>query len=161
MLLILFILHFFIRYCEPRYSVRIMNTPILNNPLLNICKLNHNHAIVVIKKGEFLCTNGYEKDVFIVDFSPSESIDEIQIIVKLLLGKRVLGKLRVFYFPEIEYKKIREEWTKKTQEPYDYRVINDLDQNILDILSKWKPYFHLYNHNCKSLGKYLTTELGI
>jgi hypothetical protein len=108
-----------------------IKTPIYKNVH---CFFSH-HLLLVHK---------HEAPLFILDFSPSERINEPSIILKLLSGNKMPGKVRVWEVPptsmdpEIEF-------------AYYY-------PELVVKLRSWDNHFQLYNHNCQTFCKFIQTK---
>ena len=145
----LFLLYF-IHVLSHMFSIKIINTPIYNS--IPIIKL---HSIVclenIINKND---------DVFFVDFSPFEDISRPDVILKLFQGKKIQGKIRVFCFSKEFSKYIFTE--NNIFENLDTQISNEnikklenIDADIVNIITSWEPSFQVYNRNCRHFSDYL------
>lgn len=133
-------------------STKIINTPVYgNNQILKL------HDIILVKKNKLINENNLE-DVFIIDFSPDEDITNKIVIKKLLLGKKINGKIRVLYFDKISKKDISKELNNDAK-LCNINLLKLYDKNIYDIIDNWNTSFNLYNNNCKHFSKYFVKSI--
>jgi hypothetical protein len=140
-----------------------LNTPIFgnNNKLFNW------HDVVLLYKTKH---NNEYKHVYLVDFSPNVPINAPANIYKLLFGKRVEGKLRVFFFETMNRDYLTDNFhdivlntsnsitiTNKLcagnfdkAPPFQREELNKIIEPSID----WGLDFHLYRHNCQDFSKY-------
>ena len=139
------------------FYTKIINTSLLSNNLLNY------HHIVLLKKKPFINQTKYD-DIYAIDFCPCGNLFEI------LLGKKIKGKIRLFYIDECNTSNI----IQTIQAIKKYRVIKHLDspdlllpdlsdikyidKNIYNKIINWDLTFHLYTRNCQKFAKYLVEK---
>ena len=135
----------------------------LNTPIFGNNKLFNWHDVVFLHNDEY-------QHVYVVDFSPNVPIDKPSNICKLLFGKRVQGKLRVFFFESMNQDYLIENYNDIVVNMSNSITITDklcsgnFDKmspmqrkemgKIVDFALDWDLDFHLYSHNCKDFSKY-------
>lgn len=142
------------------FYTKIINTSLLSNNLLNY------HHIVLLQKEPFINQTKYN-DIYAIDFCPCGNLFEI------LLGKKIKGKIRLFYIDECNTSNIIQ--TIRTIKNYrliqhsklsdllspnlpDLSDIKYIDKNIYDKIINWDLKFHLYTRNCQKFAKYLVEK---
>jgi hypothetical protein len=147
-----FILNLFI--CAYSFiSTKIIHTPIYeNNQLIKL------HNVILFQKNKYIIKNNYE-DIFMIDFSADEDISNINIIKKILFGKNIKGKIRIFYFDKISKEDIIKELNNKNQKLCNKNIIKSYDNHIYNIINDWNLTYNLYNHNCIHFSNYFIKSL--
>ena len=129
-------------------------TKILNTPIYDLNQICLNHHIVLLQKTPFDLHQREYEDVYAIDFSPSDDINDWKNIVKMLLGKTIPGKIRLVYFDQIsdEALFIKPLHNYPTTSP---DAIQDMDNELYNKIIQWDPKFQLYSRNCQHFGRYL------
>lgn len=139
-------------------KTKIINTPIFEN--FNMIKL-HN---VVLLNEQYINLNTEDthslhfeyKNIYIIDYSPIEDITKPDVLLKIILGKNINGKVNIFYFDKIEKKDIINQSYKKISSK-----IKLLNKKIYKIIDSWDSSFNLYNHNCRHFSHYFVKSCDI
>jgi hypothetical protein len=145
-----------------KFSLKLINTPIYNSvPILKL------HSIAVLQNNNNLeKLNNENNDVFLIDFSPVEDISSPNVIFKLLQGKKIPGKIRVFC---ISKSLLKDTITKdnclqntKFIDNLDPKLNNEnikklekIDSYLVNIINSWGSSFQVYNRNCRHFTNYL------
>lgn len=129
-----------------------------------------NNPICLFHKSVVLLNNE-TKHIYAVDFSPLENISSPIVIVKLLLGKSIKGKLRVSQLSEELYNYLSVEplthnlYAKNSLlfENNDFQITNEnlkhletQDPFLVSIIKLWGDAFQLYTRNCQSFSDFLS-----
>jgi hypothetical protein len=129
-------------------------TKVIQTPIFDSNKICNSHHIVLLKETPFI-DNTYEySELYAVDFSPNDDITDPTIALKIFLGKKVNGKIRMVYFDHIDYYSL-------ITNPLDKNLlcsidrIEELDPIIYHKIRCWNPSFQLYKQNCQHFGRYL------
>jgi len=130
-------------------------TKVIFTPLYKNNHLVKFHNIVLFQKNKIIKNNNYE-NIFVIDFVPDEDITNIKTIIKLLFGKNINGKIRIFYYNKITKKEIIYELYETNQKLCNKNVMKSYDKNIYNIINEWNSTFNLYTHNCKHFSNYFT-----
>jgi hypothetical protein len=94
-----------------------------------------------------------------IDFSADEDISNINIIKKILFGKNIKGKIRIFYFDKISKEDIIKELNNKNQKLCNKNIIKSYDNHIYNIINDWNLTYNVYNHNCIHFSNYFVKSL--
>jgi hypothetical protein len=145
---------FFIKVTYCVFYKRIINTPIFSNNLLNY------HHVVLLQKKPFINNQTEYNDIYAIDFCPCGNLFEI------LLGKKIKGKIRLFYIDKCSTSHIFE-FIKSSK---NHRVIDsilesadltdlanlaNIDNNIYNKIINWDLTFQLYTRNCQNFARYI------
>jgi hypothetical protein len=129
-------------------------TKVIQTPILDSNIICNNHHIVLLKETPFVDGVYEYSDLYAVDFSPTDDITDPNMAWKILLGKKVRGKIRMIYIDHIDYYSL-------ITNPLDKRTlcsidrIEKLDPIIYHKIRCWNPSFQLYKQNCQHFGRYL------
>ena len=134
-----------------RLFTKVVHTPIYEHS--HVCNAHH---VILLKQTPF---NEYESEmmnVYLLDFSPCEDITVPSIIWKMVLGKKINGKIRLLYLNNCD---LSETFLPSMLENRDTKrslnVIKRLDRELYNKIRQWEPSFQLYNHNCQHFGRYI------
>jgi hypothetical protein len=117
----------------------------------------------------------YAKDLYLVDFTPLEDTTNLHTMIRMGLGQRILGEIRIRKFvlpkrdrlalePTLDSKSIIDLWTeqnekltvqesiKTTQKTYN-SVVDPEMKEFLDWICQWNTDFYIYTHNCQHFAK--------
>ena len=147
-----------------KFSLKIINTPIYSS--IPICPF---HSVVLLQNNNFENLNINKNEGFVIDFSPMEDISSRNVILKLLQGKTIQGKVRVFRFSTELCKTIFREpltnnlYSKKSfYESSEIQVTNEnikklenIDPYLVFIIKSWDSSFQIYNRNCRNFSDFL------
>lgn len=135
-------------------KTKIINTPIFEN--FNIIKLHnvvllHDQCINLNTQINYNINENTKqyKNIYIIDYSPIDDITKPDVLLKIILGKNINGKVNIFYFDKIEKKDIINQSYKKI--PSKIKLLN---KKIYKIIDSWDSSFNLYNHNCRHFSHY-------
>jgi len=131
-------------------------TKVIQSPIFESNKICNYHHIVLLKETPFIEDNYEYSDTYAVDFSPTNDITDASMAWKMLLGKRVMGKIRMVYFDKIDYFSLVSSSLDKYM-PCSIEQIKKIDQTIYCKINCWKQEFQLYNRNCQHFSRYLCT----
>jgi hypothetical protein len=158
---LLFLLLFFITVASNKFSFRFINSPIYKSVPIFLF-----HRIILLENKE-------KTHVFALDFSPIENIGYPSIILKLLQGKSIQGRIRIAIFPEANYKFIyKDNLTNSLNlkqniifEGVDQDVTNQnllklasIDPQVVFLVKSWGTLFQLYKRNCRHFCNYLNNN---
>lgn len=151
---------FFVTALSEKFSFKFINTPIYNS--IPICPL---HSITILQNNDLNLLNKENNDVFAIDFCPHEDIKTPNVIFKLLLGKKIQGRVRVFHFSNFTSEPLTNNlYSKKTTifETFDRQLTNKnlkkleaIDPYIVFIIKSWGTSFQIYNRNCRHFSNFL------
>ena len=130
-------------------------TKVIHTPIYEPLKMCRFHNIVLMKKTPFNDDQQEYKETYAIDFSPADNIADWRIVLKLLLGKSIKGKLRLVYFDRIDEESMQKDILSR-EPTISFETIYDIDPDLYDKIINWKPLFQLYNHNCKHFSRYLS-----
>jgi hypothetical protein len=157
---LLFLL-FFITVASNKFSFRFINSPIYKSVPIFLF-----HRIILLENKE-------KNHVFALDFSPMENIGNPSVILKLLQGRSIQGRIRVVNFPEENYKFINKENLTNSLYVKQNTFLNEIEQeetneNLLKLESidpqlvflvkSWGTSFQIYNRNCRHFCNYLNNN---
>ena len=135
-----------------------IQTRIYTTPIFSVLPYLRLHHIILVSKSndKNIFNNPVINDVYILDYSPIEN-ENVKIALKLFLGKKTKGFVRVIHMDEFKKRTFFEDWKNKTKfykydEGHENKIINKIIQN-------WDTTFHLYTHNCQHFGKYMIEKL--
>lgn len=165
-----FIFMFFYR-CVAKFTTKIISMPIYNS-----CKILNLHHVIVFENKHILNDenllqpigyyNVYIRNIYMIDYSPSNSIINLSTISKLLTGNNCNGKIRIYHFQKSnnEFSIISDQnlinlWNNKIRN-YNQNTINYLDKDVRDIIMHWNTSFNLYNHNCRHFSNYFVKSIS-
>ena len=133
-----------------RFSTKVLHSPIYHaTPMCNL------HSVILFKEGDFENPNNEFNDVFAVDFCPFEDIGSPQVILKLLSGKTIQGKIRVFHFDNILYPDLIRELLRDDPPKNGLKQLEEVDPYLTSIIKSWGSSFQLYTRNCRHFSRYL------
>jgi len=131
-------------------------TKVIQSSIFDSNKICNYHHIVLLKETPFIDDNYEYSDIYAVDFSPTDDITDPSMALKLLLGNKVKGKIRMVYFDKIDYfSLVSSSLDQCTLCSVDQ--IKKLDLTLYHKIKYWKPVFYLYSRNCQHFGRYLCT----
>ena len=147
---------FFVTALSNKFSFEFINTPIYKSiPIFPL------HSIVILKNNDF---KKDKNEVFAVDFCPDEDIEKPNVIFKLLQGKKIQGRVRVFHFSNFSSEPFKNNlYSKKTTifENSDRQLTNEnlkkleyIDPYIVSIIKLWGSSFQIYNRNCRNFSNF-------
>jgi hypothetical protein len=151
-------------------------TKIISMPIYNSCNLLNLHHVVVFENKHVLNDEnllqpiGYYNvnihSIYMIDYSPSDSINNLSTISKLLIGNNCNGKIRIYHFQKLNNEfsitsnqNLINLWNDKIRN-YNQHTINYLDKDVYDIIMKWNTSFNLYNHNCRHFSNYFVKSIS-
>lgn len=129
-------------------------TKVISTPIYNFVPFAGLHKIVLLKEGKFENETNYN-NIFAVDFCPSGNIRSPFYVKKLLSGKSVEGKIRVFRFSEINHKRLVRELFYDNVDTNNLELLEEIDPELCSIIRSWDTNFQLYKHNCRDFSRYL------
>jgi len=156
------------------YKAKIINTAIL--PFFP--NLKQHHIVLLSKEDQkskpkpiefsFAITNTNTntncnkelRDVYIIDYTPKIQQNAVD-YMKLFLGYKIPGIVRVIYLPKSTQKTLVNDWFSVITSNPDYtKIINNMcDENVSRIINNWDSSFNLYLHNCQHFSGYLIQNL--
>jgi hypothetical protein len=140
----------FIATVSNKFSIKVVHTPVYHS--IPLCPF---HNIIILQENDFENLNHEKNNFFAIDFSPSEDIGSPNIILKLLLGKNIQGKIRVFHFPKELYETFIREPLPDNPSPENFKNLKNIDPYLASIIQSWGSTFHIYNRNCRHFGNFL------
>ena len=133
-------------------SAKTLRLKIINTPIYNFIPFLAFHHIALIYN---------ENDIFSIDFSPNENINSPYIIIKLLQGKNIKGKIRINHIKDksINIYKLKsniffENYNSQFLEE-NFEKLKKIDYCIVDSIKLWNTSFQLYKRNCQHFCKFL------
>ena len=141
------------------YQFNLIGSPIFQ--FIPFVKLHH---IIMVKKGLTQIDKSADKfhDVYMIDYVPKESITDLKVCFKLLIGKNITGEYRALYFKELNKKSLIDEWHGRSLVDTSYKkTLEHLgSKEICTIIDGWSSPFNLYNHNCRHFSKYFIENIN-
>ena len=139
--------------CAKRLFTKIIGTPICD--VGNLCSIHH---LVLLKQTPFVEGETHCRQVYAVDFSPSDDISEPGTAWKIFLGRKIPGKVRLFYFDQIDINDLLREPLHQLP-TYPIQCIRRWDRELYNKIRDWRPTFQLYTRNCQHFGRYISTNI--
>ena len=156
--LLFLLFSFFKNGCCKKFSFKFIHTPIYkSNP---VC-LFHKSVILI---------NNETQDIYAIDFSPVENISSPNVLIKILLGQKVKGKIRISNICKELYDSFSGEpfrnnfyaTNTKIFENNDYCIscenmkkLEKQDSGLVSIIKCWEKSFQLYDRNCHCFCHFL------
>ena len=155
-----FLLLFFaiaIEMCICKKVLKVINTPVFSSIPVSLL-----HNVVLFE------ANDVEK--YAIDFSPSENIESPNVILKLLLGKTIQGRIRVSCFSKELCQSVHREpftsilYSTKNDffEKIDSQItdknlnkIDDIDPHFVNTIKSWDLSYQIYKRNCRHFTQFL------
>jgi hypothetical protein len=145
---------FFPGFLAKKLFTKIVHTPIYDS--INLCNAHH---VVLLKKTPFEDNQLEYKDLYVVDFSPSEDITNWNVVWNIFSGKKIQGKIRVFHLDKCDLSTNVVETILDCQDkliPLDH--IKDIDLDMYRRIQGWDPSFQLYRKNCQHFARYIAND---
>ena len=151
----------FITVASNKFSFRFINSPIYKSVPIFLF-----HRIILLENKE-------KNHAFAIDFSPIDNIGNPSVILKLLQGKSIQGRIRIENFPEENYKFINKENLTNSLYVKENTILNGIEQNdtnenllklesidpqLVFIIKSWGSSFQIYNRNCRHFANYLNNN---
>ena len=144
---------FFTQVVTKKLFTKVINTSVYDSS--NLCSVHH---MVLLQEFPFEDHQTKFTDLLMVDFSPSDDITELDIIGKLFLGKKINGKIRIFYVDNYDLTDISETLFSNQYTLCSMDVIQQIYPDMHERIQKWDPAFQLYTHNCQHFGRYICMD---
>ena len=156
---IFLILLFLVTVSSKKFSFQFINTPIYKS--MPICLF---HKIVLLENNEV------NNEIYAIDFSPVDNIASPNIILKLIKGEKIPGKLRLISLSKgIDKPIFNDTLTKNlysTQNNifencnseitnYNLKKLEKSDPYLARIIEYWDTSFQIYKRNCHHFSSYL------
>lgn len=133
-------------------------TKVIGTPICDVGNLCSVHHLVLLKQSPFIEGENRYNQVYAVDFSPSDDISEPGTAWKIFVGKKIPGKVRLFYFDQIDINDLLREPLQQLP-TYPIQCIRCLDRELYNRIRDWTPTFQLYTRNCQHFGRYISTNI--
>lgn len=156
-------------------SLHSYHTKLFNSAVVSFLPNLKLHNVVMVKKETKLnkfkqhrkhLSNEKNKsndfsNVYVFDYTPKQQPDAIGYI-KMFLGYKLPGIVRVIYIEKSNEEKLIEDWYKLVMENPDYKKCLKKfgDKRVNNIIEKWDAQFNVYSHNCKHFSCYFSKEIG-
>lgn len=141
---------FFVQVTSKKLFTKVIHSPIYDSS--NLCSVHH---MVLLQEFPFEDHQTKFTDVLAIDFSPSDDITGLDTIVKMFLGKKINGKIRIFYVDNYDLTAISETLFSNQYTLCSMVVIQQIYPDMHERIQKWDPSFQLYTHNCQHFGRYI------
>lgn len=156
---------FFVITMSKKFSLQLINTPIFSSIPISLF-----HIVVLFQDNDFENINKHNNYIFAIDFSPNQNISSPNVILNLLLGKTIQGKIRVSCFSKGLCKTVYREpltnilYSTKNDffENVDSQItlknlkkLEDIHPNFVSIIKSWDLSFQIYKRNCRHFSKFL------
>jgi hypothetical protein len=132
-------------------------TKIVHTPIYESNQLFNAHHVVLMKDAPFIGDETLLKNVYILDFSPSNDITKYETMFNIFLGKKIPGKVRILHIDTCDLYNIIP--------PCDYvdqvcslNDIKHIDRKLYNKVLEWDTSFQLYTHNCQHFARYIHCE---
>lgn len=99
-------------------------------------------------------------NVYVFDYTPKQQPDAFGYI-KMFLGYKLPGIVRVIYIEKTTKENLIEDWYKLVMENPDYKkcLTKFGDKRVNNIIEKWNTSFNVYSHNCRHFSFYFNKEI--
>lgn len=158
----------FLSFSSHSYRTKVYNSAIIS--FLPELKL---HNVVTVKKetklNKFKILQREKKrtiesselnNFYVFDYTPKEQPDAFGYI-KMFLGYKLPGIIRVIHIEETSEKNLIEDWHKLAMKTPDYEkhLKKFGDKRVNNIIEKWEKPFNVYSHNCRHFSAYFSKEI--
>jgi len=130
-------------------------TKIIHKPIYESMDICNAHHVVLLKKTPFEDHQTEYNDLYAVDFSPNNDITKWNVALHILLGKKVKGKIQVFYVDKCDSSTFIQTILDDPEKLTSVDSIKDFDLDIYRKIQDWDPSFQLYQHNCQHFSRYI------
>lgn len=156
---------FLVSVVSKKFLLKFINTPIYKSIPISLF-----HSVILLENNNINNPNSEENTFFAIDFCPIEDIGSPNVILKLLQGQNIQGKIRVFSFSKEFYKTISKEpltnnlYSKETTifESFNPQLSNEnmrklenIDSQLVLIIKSWGSSFQIYNRNCRHFSNFI------
>jgi hypothetical protein len=147
----LLLLFFFFTNCLSKtVEIKVIKTPIFHST----CKL---HDVTLFTYGSFS-----KQNIYAIDFCPVEDIQNFNVVLKIILGRRVNGSIRIFKLRRRGFLLTSQFLNGITREEFEEQAIEDIkkvDIKLYNLIKEWDTSFQLYGRNCKHFRRYLIQNM--
>lgn len=119
---------------------------------MTICNAHH---VVLLKPTPFEDNQTEYNDLYAVDFSPNEDITNLNVALRIFLGKKIKGKIQVFYVNKYNSSTAVQPILNDPENLTSLESIKDFDLDVYRKIQDWDPSFQLYQHNCQHFSRYI------